>query len=179
MFLEEFSKYLEKIIPSDGKLLVVGDFNFHLDDAKNNHSESFTELLKIFCLWQHVPFSTHSKGHILDLIITAESDFTVSSVQFSDHFSILCNLLCSKPPIVKKKVEYQKLNQINVTDLKQDTLSEDFGNDQDSTLGVVTKYNSCLSKLLDKHAAKKSYFQDMIHPKKLIKGNFSISQTLY
>ena len=45
MFLEEFSKYFEIIIPSDGKLLVVGDFNFHLDDAKNDHTESFTELV--------------------------------------------------------------------------------------------------------------------------------------
>ena len=77
MFLEEFSKYLEIIIPSDGKLLVVDDFNFHLDNAKNDHSESFKELLNTFSLWQHVSFSTHSKGHILDLIITAESDDTV------------------------------------------------------------------------------------------------------
>ena len=104
------SMYLEIITPSDGKLLVVGDFNFHLDDAKNDHSESFIELLNIFSLRQHVSFSTHSKGHILELIITAESDDTVSSVrkgiQFSDHFSIICNLLGSKPPILKKEVEY-------------------------------------------------------------------------
>ena len=109
---------------------------------KNDHSESFTELLNIFSLWQHVSFSTHPKCHILDLIITAESDDTVSRVkkgiQSSDHFSISCNLLCSKPPIVKKKVEYQKLNQINITDLKQDILSEDFGNTQDYS---GTSYN--------------------------------------
>ena len=115
MFFEEFSKYLQIIIPSDGKLPVVGDFNFHLDDAKNDHSESFIELLNIFSLRQHVSFSTHSKGHILELIITAESDDTVSRVRkgikFYDHFSILCNLLFNKPPIVKKEIEYRKLNQ--------------------------------------------------------------------
>ena len=74
MFFEEFLNYLEIIIPSDGKLLVGGDFNFVLDDAKNDHSESCTELLNIFSLWQHVSFSTHSHANILDLIITAEPD---------------------------------------------------------------------------------------------------------
>ena len=62
VFLEEFSKYLEILIPCDGKLLVVGDFNVHLDDVKNDHSESFTELLKIFSVPQHVSFSNHSRG---------------------------------------------------------------------------------------------------------------------
>ena len=56
---------------------------------------------------------------------------------------------------MKKEIEYRKLHKINITYLKQEILSEDFGNNQNSTLELVTKYNSCLSKLLDKHAPQK------------------------
>ena len=34
-FLEDFASFLEQLVPVSGNLLIVGDFNFHLDDRHN------------------------------------------------------------------------------------------------------------------------------------------------
>ena len=39
VFLDEFSDYIDEQSTTSGKLLVVGDFNFHVGDSKNNDSE--------------------------------------------------------------------------------------------------------------------------------------------
>ena len=52
---------------------------------------------------------------------------------------------------MKKEVEYRTQSNQH----KQDNLSEDFGNEKGSTLQLVTKYNSCLTKLQDRHALLK------------------------
>ena len=53
------------------ELLIVGDFNIHVDSS-NNESQSFLDILNANGLIQHVKSSTHQKGHILDLVITRE-----------------------------------------------------------------------------------------------------------
>ena len=68
LFYEEFSRLLEHILARwSGDLLIVGDFNFHLDDLNNRHAKRFVDG---FGLQQHVKGPTHKKGHTLDLIIT-------------------------------------------------------------------------------------------------------------
>ena len=70
MFLNEFSGYLEEIITSPGKPLIVGEFNFHVDDLEKESAASFIDILNTFKLKQHVTFPVHVKGHTLDLVIT-------------------------------------------------------------------------------------------------------------
>ena len=68
LFFEEFSSLLEEVVRSE-KLLIIGHFNFHMDDTADRYSAHFGSLLELFNLKQHVAVPTHRSGHILDLVI--------------------------------------------------------------------------------------------------------------
>ena len=78
--LSEFINYVSNI--SDGKLILVGDFNFSDIDwatyhAKTSSSENFVETLRDNFLIQNVKLPTRARGsdtpHILDLVLTNEN----------------------------------------------------------------------------------------------------------
>ena len=70
IFLDEFGTLLEELVVPDAELLIVGDFNFHMDDLIDVNAIRFGRLLDTFDLQQHVKAPTHLYGHILDLVIT-------------------------------------------------------------------------------------------------------------
>ena len=102
-FAVEWASYIEQFVEVQEELLIVGDFNIHVDSS-NNESQSFLDILNANGLIQHVKSSTHQKGHILDLVITREHSNLlkrppvvfisgVSDVKSSsslDHFAVLC-----------------------------------------------------------------------------------------
>ena len=104
-FMNDFSALLATIIISSGKLIITGDFNFHMDDVPLNHDASlFMDLLDYYGLVQHVSSSTHARGHLLDLIITKPDTFVGShidtSVSFtlpSDHALVTCSIAMPRP----------------------------------------------------------------------------------
>ena len=55
---------------SAGQLIILGDFNYHLDCINNSLATQFKSLLKSSNLSQHVVGPTHKHGHTLDLVIT-------------------------------------------------------------------------------------------------------------
>jgi hypothetical protein len=71
---------LEQFSTSPSSLLIVGDFNFHVDDPTNSTASQFLDLLEIFDLKQFVDQPTYQDKHVLDLIITRSSDHIVRDV---------------------------------------------------------------------------------------------------
>jgi hypothetical protein len=67
-FIDEFACFLEGVVTSCGKVLIVGDFNIHVESKENSASQRFLALLDHFDLQQHVRGPTHIEGHTLDLI---------------------------------------------------------------------------------------------------------------
>lgn len=69
-------------------VIVVGDFNIHVDNESSTYTNYFLSCLDSFGI-QH--FSTHLKGHTLDLVccsgITPYS-CTASDLTFSDHLLV-------------------------------------------------------------------------------------------
>ena len=63
-FAIEWLSYREQFVEVREELLIVGDFNFHVD--------SFLDILNANGLTQHVTSPTHQKRHTLDLVITRE-----------------------------------------------------------------------------------------------------------
>ena len=104
-FAVEWASYIDQFVEVQEELLIVGDFNIHVDSS-NNESQSFLDILNANGLIQHVKSSTHQKRHILDLVITREHSHLlkrppvvfisgVSDVKSSsslDHFAVLCYL---------------------------------------------------------------------------------------
>ena len=91
-FLDEFSTLLEELIVCSDYLLIMGDFNFHIDDTENIQTVRFITILDSFGLKQHAVSPTHRDGHILDLVITRDnctalhvSNVCVLEQPISDH----------------------------------------------------------------------------------------------
>jgi hypothetical protein len=79
---------MESVILSKEHLLVLGDFNIHLDISDD--AIKFLDLLE--SLEQHVTKSTRIHGHTLDLVITCKTENIIpfppcSCSYLSDHTS--------------------------------------------------------------------------------------------
>ena len=89
LFFDEFASYLAYIVMASGYLLIVGDFNFHVD-SQNNAGRRFTG--HSFNLRQHVNDSTHKTSLSLERNNLSSRISRVFDPAFSDHFMIRCNL---------------------------------------------------------------------------------------
>ena len=63
VFFDEFLQFLENVVMCPEVLVISGDFNFHLDDLRDNDTKKFMDLLETFSLSQHVSGPTHLSGH--------------------------------------------------------------------------------------------------------------------
>jgi len=93
LFYEEFSKLIEQTAVSPGGLLIVGDFNVHVDDGDNFQARVLVDILESYNLRQHVTGATHISGHTLDLAITKSNDTFLSGISIfdpviSDHSAV-------------------------------------------------------------------------------------------
>ena len=113
-FFLEFNDYLDSLLLSKVPLCISGDFNFHLDVSGDVDAAKFADLLESMCLTQHVRSPTHIQGHILDLVITRNSDNIIkgrpiSHRYFSDHCSVLCSLSVPRPSPTVKHISFRNL----------------------------------------------------------------------
>ena len=89
---------------SSDKLLIIGDFDFHIDVTPNPNNKHSSDLLDAMGLVEHVKQATHIHSHILDLIITLQSDDFVaqeplSESFISDHAAVICSLRTPRPVV--------------------------------------------------------------------------------
>ena len=110
VFFHKFAEYLESVVMSSDKLLIIGDFNFHMDVPTNPNNEHSTDPLDTMGLVQHVKQATHLRGHILDHIITRQSDEFVaeeplSESFISDHAAVIYSLRTPRPVVELKHAE--------------------------------------------------------------------------
>lgn len=67
------------------KVIMAGDFNFHVDDATNAPASNFINVTESFNFLQHVKGPSHNRGHTLDLVFTL--GMTFSSLKLDDFIS--------------------------------------------------------------------------------------------
>ena len=157
-FLDEFRDYMDTHVTTAGRLLVVGDFNLHMDDKKDNDAIRFKELLHSLNLQQHITCPTHKQVHTLDLLTTRSSDDLVShpivyASSMSDHCPITCKLHIKKVEVEKKTISFRKTRDINIQHLTDDLQKCDLTSKDDNNIDeIVTDYNNALSNIMDKHA---------------------------
>ena len=80
------------------KVLIIGDFNFHVDDSTSKVATDFLNITESFNFVQHVSGPTHIAGHTLDLVFSygliidnvQQEDFLVS-----DHKCVLFDVSCN------------------------------------------------------------------------------------
>ena len=111
MFMDEFPQFLADAVLTAGKLLIMGDFNIHMN-SENRESEQFKALLDTYNLSQHVSSPTYRRGRISDLVLTRTNDQTlhdlsVTNPLISDHCAVLFSLHTSRPPCPKKTIRFR------------------------------------------------------------------------
>ena len=104
-FTEEFSLLIDTINVPNRDLIIIGDFNLHINDPNNINGSRFSHLLNDLSLQNHVhaPTYRHS-NHTLDLVIDSYtesylepivSDVKVCEVSsYSDHSLVTFNVNC-------------------------------------------------------------------------------------
>ena len=71
---------------SSDKLLITGDFNFHMDVPTDPNNIHFRDLLDTMGLIQHGKQPTHICDHTLDLITTRQSDDFIATTRRCHHY---------------------------------------------------------------------------------------------
>ena len=109
VFFTEFSDYMETVIMSTEKLVILGDFNIHIDVPSDVDARKLEDLFDCLSLEQHVREPTHTQGHTLDLIISRKCQFVIDGSPrvdrlFSDHFSVICGLQMPKSTVSVRNI---------------------------------------------------------------------------
>ena len=94
-FLTEFTEMLHGLVLDRSNLLIVGDFNVHVNNTGDVEARRFLDCLTSYSMVQHVTFPTHVHGHTLDLLISRSTETIVSNVSsvyldISDHEPHCC-----------------------------------------------------------------------------------------
>jgi len=159
LFTDEFSSLLESLTISSGKLLICGDFNFHVNDANDSSGSKFLDLIDCFSLrCIDSKTSTHKNGHALDLLITRDNEkliqnFYVQDPVLSDHFAVHCSLSIMKPINKQSFVSYRNLRSFDIDAFRREIADSTLCKSPATDLSVLCdQYDSVLSSLLDKHA---------------------------
>ena len=123
VFFDEFSDYMASVMTSPGKPLIVGDFNFHVNDNQDRDACLFANVTSSFGLCQHVSGPTHRNGHTLDLVFSHKDDEMVSAAAaidhgFPDHWPVFTTLSLTKPPLPTKTFTCRRIKNVPVTSLK-------------------------------------------------------------
>ena len=157
-FFAEFADYVETILLSKEELLILGDFNIHIDVAGDSDANKLSDFFESVGLQQHVEQHTQAQGHTLDLVISRRSDNIIEDLPrvdrfLSDHGTVLFSLKSIKPSLLEKTISYRKLKSIDLNSLQSDLAATDLCRNPPEVLeDLARSYNSTLKVVLDKHA---------------------------
>ena len=82
-FLTEF-RYLIECVGTKPGIIILGDFNVPYGDVDEAHARALRDILSDANLMQNVTDATHTRGNILDLIITSTSSSPITRVSVAD-----------------------------------------------------------------------------------------------
>ena len=161
-FLDEFTNWVAEYIINDLNVIILGDFNLHVNNFNDDTAMNFIESTQALALEQHVNFSTHTSGNTLDLVFTEL--FNGLKVQdciqddfISDHCIVRCNLNVKRPDIKRKVVSYRKLKDIDFG-----KMSGYVNINYDADLnGLVEQFDKALSVALDEVAPIQTKLQSV------------------
>ena len=162
MFVNKFSDFLENLSLRSEPIVILGDFNLHVDDKKDCYSKRFLQCLQSFGFKQQVNSPTHTSGHILDLIITRKgdkiSDVSVPNSYYFifDHCFTSCYIQQSRPPLTVKTIKSRNWKSVSKESLQNDftdlhSLVEITSNVDD----LVSEFSKATSDIISRHAPLK------------------------
>ena len=122
MFLDDFAGFLADVLADHGNILILGDYNIHVNKKDDPDAEVFSDMMEALGLNQHINFSTHRSDNTLDLEFTkAISSLKVLECgersHISDHKAIHITLSAPIDDIEEKIIKTRNLKTIRTGDL--------------------------------------------------------------
>ena len=152
----EFADYVDTILLSREELLILGDFNIHVDVAGDSDANKLSHFFESVGLQQHVEQYTHVQGHTLDLVISRRSDNIIENSPrvdrfLSDHGTVSFRLKSTKPSLLEKTISYRKLKPIDLNSFQSHLAATDLCRNLPETPEDLAKcYNSTPKSFFDK-----------------------------
>ena len=159
MFLDEVTELLMALIPKYKNIMLLGDFNMHIEDT-SNPDIIFNDTMEALGLIQHVKSPMHKQGNILDLIFSeANGQLRMSNCQVENYISnhaiitIDANIIKRKPPLTTKLIrDKSKLTKENMqSNFKEPTLEDHLGFSH-----AYDQFTTALQNMVDNSASSKT-----------------------
>ncbi|MGH0131843.1 UNVERIFIED_CONTAM: hypothetical protein FKN15_047798 [Acipenser sinensis] len=140
--------------PSSDKILLLGDFNIHVDSPSSPLVTDFNMILDCLGLSQSVNVPTPTQGYTLDLLIPRGldvSNLSVSDISLSDHFLITANNNLPAPSTATDTVvSFHTKNLLIPLKLSECVYASPLtGKLPSSVDDAVTLYNATLTHIID------------------------------
>ncbi|KAJ0037001.1 hypothetical protein NQD34_005678 [Periophthalmus magnuspinnatus] len=144
-FLTEFSDFISSLVLNWERIVIVGDFNIHVDNGSDCLSNAFGALLDGIGFTQSVNKPTHCHNHTLDLVLTYGIEINDLIVLpqnpiLSDHFLITFHFILKDYPAPQKKTIMKRtLSDKSVTEFKEiiEPLLKDMSCDNDNNFNPI------------------------------------------
>jgi hypothetical protein len=158
-FIKEFSPILLDDLSSLKNILLVGDFNYHVNKRDDAYASTFLGLLNSCGFKQHIDFPTHVRGKTLDLVISRDGELRPAKISFDgkvspDHFTVTFHLDFCKPTSVPKVAHSRNWKMFSLDNFLSELSSA--GLDRIKSTSDVSEavkiYNSVLEEMVNKHA---------------------------
>ena len=125
LFIEDFTDFVSKTLPSHPNNIYIGDFNLHISEEETDPI-IFNDSIEAMGLYQHVNFPTHKSGNILDLVLSdiqqSTSVITTSPGPYlSDHRAVISTLNIKR---LNPSFTYKQVRRIK--EITQDQLIDEF-----------------------------------------------------
>ncbi len=148
-------------------VIMLGDFNIHIDNASNAFTSYFLSCLDCFGMQQFNTLPTHSKGHILDLVCCygiTPFNFTASDLSISDHLLVsFCAQLAVFKVIPCRPITFRNIKNIDVPSLADELAIFSSKSDFSTVDELVSYYNDGLTTILDDFAPVKIRTVSFVH----------------
>lgn len=172
-FFEQFYNFLENMFIKYKKLLICGDFNFHVNKLDDCNTIKLNEIFSGFGLKQSVNGPTHKSGNTLDLIIHCEntevSNIKIENDSSSDHSVIYFKTMHCFRKKIQKKLLFRNFNQVNTDHFKRDisiAVDEFIDVNVDNFADSICALNNCLGNVVNHHAPEiQKYIKATDRPK--------------
>ena len=169
-FPSDLSAFLTQLCAISPSVLLLGDFNIHVDSSVCKPAIELLEIFSFFNITQHIDFPTHNKGHTLDLVCSTGitiSHLASNNLHISDHLAITFQTHTPSPHEKQKRtITFRNLKSINPSSLST-CLSESIAKltitHNNSPDYLVNCYNSSLSSCLDQLAPVQSKLVSFSH----------------
>ena len=124
-FFEEFTEWMVTKSNEYSNIIVLGDFNIHINNDQDVDVNSFIDIMEALGLQQHVSFAMHKCGNTLDHIYTelgstVRINYCREGPILSDHTTVICGTNIQRENVARKEVSCRKINKIDLDELSYD-----------------------------------------------------------